>query len=58
MKLKEEDIELLKDLCTRYGVSFEKVIHLIEAVKEYEFKEKKADILDKLFEIIKSDIGQ
>lgn len=56
MKLNEEDKVLLKELCSQYQVSFDKVVKLMDAVKEYEFKDNRRGIYDTLTEIIKSDI--
>ena len=38
MNLATEDQRLLEDLCQQQGVSAEKVLKLLEVVKEYEFK--------------------
>lgn len=56
MKLKEEDKELLKELCRQFQVSDEKVLKLIETIKEYEFKDRRTGVYDALTEIIKSDL--
>jgi hypothetical protein len=56
MKLKEEDKELLKELCNQYNVSYEKVVKLLETTKEFELKEKRTGIYEALGEIIKSDL--
>ena len=58
MKLKEEDKELLKELCSQYQVSFEKVLKLMDTVKEYELKERRVGLNDALKEIIRADIKQ
>lgn len=55
MKFKEEDIQLLRELCNQYNVSFEKMLNLLDTTKEFEFRERRAGIYDKLSEIIKSD---
>jgi len=57
MKLKEEDKQLLKELCIQYNVSYEKMLKLLDTTKEYEFKERRAGIYDALSEIIKSDLN-
>jgi hypothetical protein len=54
MKLKEEDKQLLKELCNQYNVSYDKMLKLLDTTKEYEFKERRAGIYDALSEIIKS----
>lgn len=56
MKLKEEDKQLLKELCIQYNVSYEKMLKILDTTKEYEFKERRAGIYDALSEIIKSDL--
>ena len=56
MKLNEEDKNLLKELCNQYQVSFDKIVKLLDAVKEYEFKDRRSGIYDALTEIIKADI--
>jgi hypothetical protein len=56
MKLKEEDKELLKELCRQFQVSDEKVLRLLETIKEYEFKDRRTGVYDALTEIIKSDL--
>lgn len=56
MKLNEEDKGLLKELCAQYHVSFEKVIKMLDTVKEFEFKDRRTGIYDVLSEIIKSDL--
>lgn len=56
MKLKDDDKQLLKELCVQYNVSFDKMLKLLDATKEFEFKERRAGIYDALADIIKSDI--
>jgi Zn-dependent peptidase ImmA (M78 family) len=56
MKLKEEDKELLKELCRQFQVSDEKVLRLLETIKDYEFKDRRTGVYDALTEIIKSDL--
>lgn len=56
MKLKEEDKQLLKELCIQYKVSYEKMLKLLDTTKEYEFKERRSGIYDALSEIIKSNL--
>ncbi|MFC5271402.1 DNA modification system-associated small protein [Adhaeribacter terreus] len=56
MNLKEEDKQLLKELCNQYKISYEKVLKLIDITKEYEFKDRRTGIYDALAEIIKSDL--
>lgn len=56
MKFKEEDKQLLKELCIQYNVSYEKMLKLLDTTKEFEFRERRAGIYDALSEIIKSDL--
>ena len=52
------DQELLKQLCQQYDVSFEKVQHLLETVREYQFRDRRTGVYEALKEIIKSDLKQ
>jgi len=56
MKLKQEDKELLRDLCNQHQVSYDKMLKLLDTVKEFEFKDRRTGIYDALTEIIKSDL--
>ena len=56
MKLNKEDKELLEELCNQYQISSEKMVKLLETVKEYEFKDRRTGIYDSLKEIIQSDL--
>jgi len=56
MKLKDEDKQLLKELCIQYNVSYEKMLRLLDTTKEFEFKDRRTGIYYALSEIIKSDI--
>jgi hypothetical protein len=56
MKLKEEDKELLKELCNLYQISYVKMLKLLDTVKDYELKDRRTGIYDALSEIIKSDL--
>lgn len=50
------DQELLLQLCQQYDVSFEKVQHLLETVREYQFRDRRTGVYEALKEIIKSDL--
>lgn len=52
----QTDKELLKELCTEYDVSYEKVEKLLATIKEYQFKERRTGVYEALKEIIKSDL--
>jgi hypothetical protein len=54
MNLSIEDELLLENLCQQNGVSQEKVLKLLEAVQEYEFKDRRTGVYDALREILKS----
>lgn len=56
MKLSEEDKRMLRELCEQQKVSYDKVLKLLDTVKEYEFKERRTGIYDALREIIKGDL--
>lgn len=53
MNLSIEDKQLLQELCEQHEVSFEKVLKLLETVREYEFKDRRTGIYDALREILK-----
>ena len=55
MSLSKEDTCLLQELCDQHGVSVEKVIKLLDAVREYEFRGRRTGVYDALREILKSD---
>ncbi len=52
MKLSEEDWQLLDELCRQNGVSRTKVRKLLDAVYQYEFKERRTGVYDALKEIL------
>lgn len=54
MNLSIEDDQLLEELCEQHGVHKEKVLKLLDAVREYEFKERRTGVYDALREILKS----
>jgi len=54
MNLSDEDSRLLDELCQQHGVSKEKVLKLLDAVREYEFKDRRTGVYDALREILKS----
>ena len=55
MILSPDDSRLLAELCEQHGVSQEKVLKLLDAVREYEFKDRRAGVYDALREILKSN---
>lgn len=56
MILAEEDKNLLKNLCNEHYISFEKVLRLLDTVKEHELKDRRIGIYESIKEIIKSDL--
>jgi hypothetical protein len=54
MNLSPDDSRLLGELCEQHGVSREKVLKLLDAVREYEFKDRRTGVYDALREILKS----
>lgn len=57
MKLTTEDKRLLEELCQQHGVSADKVLKLLDTVRDYEFKERRAGVYDALREVLKSKPG-
>lgn len=55
MKLTSEDKQMLKELCDQHEVSFDKIIKLLDTVREYEFKDRRTGIYGALREILKSN---
>ena len=56
MKLSSDDKAILKDLCNQFEVSNDKMLKLLDTVKEFEFKDRRTGIYNALSEIIKSDM--
>ena len=54
MNLSSEDKQLLEELCDQNSVSSEKVLKLLDAVRDYEFKDRRTGVYDALREILKS----
>ena len=54
MKMTLEDSRLLDELCEQHGVSADKVLKLLDAVREFEFKDRRTGVYDALREILKS----
>jgi hypothetical protein len=44
----------LEELCEQHGVNHAKVLKLLEAIQEYEFKDRRTGVYDALREILKS----
>jgi len=58
MNLTTEDKRLLEELCHQHKVSFDKVVKLLDTVREYEFKERRTGVYDALREILSSKTGE
>lgn len=54
MNLSNEDAQLLEELCQQHSVSPDKVLKLLDAVRDYEFKDRRTGVYDALREILKS----
>lgn len=54
MNLNTEDQRLLEELCQEQQVNFDKVVKLLDTVREYEFKDRRTGVYDALREIIKN----
>lgn len=53
MNLSVEDQRLLEELCEQHGVSAEKVLKMLETMREYEFKDRRTGVYDALRDILK-----
>lgn len=58
MNLTTEDQRLLEELCQEHQVSLDKVVKLLDTVREYEFKERRTGVYDALREILSSKTGE
>jgi hypothetical protein len=54
MSLAEDDEQLLRELCEQLGVSAEKVLRLLETVRDYELKDRRTGVYDALRDILKT----
>jgi hypothetical protein len=55
MNLSAEDTRLLEELCEQHSVSPDKVLKLLDAVREYEFRDRRTGVYDALREILKAE---
>lgn len=53
MNLSVEDKRLLEELCEQHGVSKDKVLKLLETIREYEFKDRRTGVYDALRDILR-----
>jgi len=57
MKLSDQDKSLLAELCDQHKVSYNKVLKLLETIRDYEFKDRRTGVYDAIKDIIKSDLA-
>ncbi|MDD2661328.1 MAG: hypothetical protein PHY54_16885 [Methylococcales bacterium] len=57
MNLTTEDQRLLEELCQEHQVSLDKVVKLLDTVREYEFKERRTGVYDALREVLQSNFS-
>lgn len=55
MNLSVEDKRLLEELCEQHGVSQDKVLKLLETIREYEFKDRRTGVYDALRDILRGE---
>ena len=55
MNLSIEDKRLLEELCEQHGVSQNKVLKLLETIREYEFKDCRTGVYDALRDILRGE---
>ena len=54
MNLSVDDARLLEELCQQHSISSDKVLRLLDTVRDYEFKDRRTGVYDALREILKS----
>ena len=57
MNLSTNDKRLLEELCQQRGVNSDKVIKLLDTVRDYEFKDRRTGVYDALREVLKTKPG-
>ena len=57
MNLSPDDIRLLEELCAERGVSADKVLRLLDVVRDYEFRDRRTGVYDALREVLKTKEG-
>ena len=55
MNLSEEDKKLLRELCKKHEVSYEKIMKMLSTEHDFELRERRTGIYDALREIIIED---
>ncbi len=53
MNLSIEDKRMLEELCQQHGVNQEKVLRLLETIRDYEFKDRRTGVYDALRDILR-----
>jgi hypothetical protein len=54
MTLADDDQRLLRELCEQHGVSTEKLLKLLETVRDCELKDRRTGVYDALRDILKT----
>lgn len=57
MTLADDDQQLLRELCEQHGVSTDKVLKLLETVRDYELKDRRTGVYDALRDILKTPLS-
>lgn len=57
MNLTTDGKRLLEELCRQHDIDAEKVLKLLDTVRNYEFKERRTGVYDALREILKTKPG-
>jgi len=53
--LSEKERKLLEEICIKYGVSFKTVENLLKVEKEYQLKERRFGVYEKLKQILEAE---
>ena len=53
MNLTPEDERLLEDACGKHGVSPRKIVEMLRTIRDFELKERRRGMFDKLEEILR-----
>lgn len=57
-QMSAEDLSLLEELCRQHGVDGQKVIRLLETIREFEFKDRRTGVYDALREVLRGDFEE
>jgi hypothetical protein len=55
MNMTIEDQRLLEELCEQHGVSAEKVLKMLDTMREFEFKDRRTGVYNALRDILKGE---